>query len=64
LKFIHLPADNKATPLIAGITISSLIIRTHAAKCGGVPALNKHQENFINKKESEAFRKKIASTKK
>jgi len=44
--------------------LSSPIILMHAAKFGGVLALNKRQQNFINNWESEAFRKKLASTKK
>jgi rhamnose utilization protein RhaD (predicted bifunctional aldolase and dehydrogenase) len=61
---LFVAADEKAAPLIAEITTSSLIIRMHAAKFGGVLALNKRQQDFINNWESEAFRKKLASKKK
>jgi hypothetical protein len=44
--------------------LSSLIIRMHATNCGGVLALNKRQQYFIKNWESEAFRKKLVSTKK
>jgi hypothetical protein len=36
----------------------------HAARFGGVLALNKRQQEFINNWESEAFRKKLVSKKK
>ena len=61
---LFVAADKKAAPLIAEITTSSLIIRMHAAKFGGVLALNKRQQNFINNWESEAFRKKLVNKKK
>jgi len=61
---LFIAADEKAAPLIAEITTSSLIIRMHAAKFGGVLALNKRQQDFINNWESEAFRKKLVSKKK
>ena len=61
---LFVAADEKAAPLIAEITTSSLIIRMHAAKFGGVLALNKRQQDFINNWESEAFRKKLAGKKK
>ena len=61
---LFVAADEKAAPLIAEITTSSLIIRMHAAKFGGVLALNKRQQDFINNWESEAFRKTLASKKK
>jgi len=61
---LFVAADEKTAPLIAEITTSSLIIRMHASKFGGVLALNKRQQDFINNWESEAFRKKLANTKK
>ncbi|HUT45492.1 MAG TPA: class II aldolase/adducin family protein [Sedimentisphaerales bacterium] len=61
---LFVAADEKAAPLIAEITTSSLVIRMHAAKFGGVLALNKRQQDFINNWESEAFRKKLVSKKK
>ena len=61
---LFVAAGEKTAPLITEITTSSLLIRMYAAKFGGVLALNKRQQNFINNWESEAFRKKLASTKK
>jgi len=61
---LFVAADQKTAPLIAEITTSSLIIRMHASGFGGVLALNKRQQDFINNWESEAFRKKLASKKK
>jgi len=43
--------------------LSSLIIRMHTANFGGVLALNKRRQEFINNWESEAFRKKLVSKK-
>jgi rhamnose utilization protein RhaD (predicted bifunctional aldolase and dehydrogenase) len=61
---LFVAADKKTTPLIAEITTGSLQIRMHAAGFGGVRALNKRQEEFINNWESEAFRKELAAKKK
>ena len=61
---LFVATDEKNAPLITEITTSSLIIRMHAAKFGGVLALNKRQQDFINNWESEAFRKKLVSKKK
>jgi len=61
---LFVAANEKTTKLITEITTSSLIIRMHAAKFGGVLALNKRQQDFINNWESEAFRKKLVSKKK
>jgi hypothetical protein len=43
--------------------LSSPIILMHAAKFGGVLALNRRQQDFINNWESEAFRKKNSKQK-
>lgn len=61
---LFVAADEKTTPLITDITTSSLTIRMYAAQFGGVLALNKRQQDFINNWESEAFRKKLVSKKK
>ena len=60
---LFVAADKKTTPLVAEITTGSLQIRMHAAEFGGILALNKRQQDFINNWESEAFRKKIVSKK-
>ncbi|MHC4497378.1 MAG: hypothetical protein ACYSYM_16310 [Planctomycetota bacterium] len=61
---LFVAADKKTTPVIGEITAGSLQIRMHAAKFGGILALNKRQQDFISNWESEAFRKKLATGKK
>ncbi|MHC4310399.1 MAG: hypothetical protein ACYSSN_10665, partial [Planctomycetota bacterium] len=61
---LFVAADKKTTPVIGEIAAGSLQIRMHAAKFGGILALNKRQQDFINNWEAEAFRKKLVSTKK
>ncbi len=58
---LFVAADKKTAPVIAEITTGSLIIRMNAAKFGGILALTKRQQDFINNWESEAFRKQLAS---
>jgi NAD(P)-dependent dehydrogenase (short-subunit alcohol dehydrogenase family)/rhamnose utilization protein RhaD (predicted bifunctional aldolase and dehydrogenase) len=58
---LFVAADKKTAPVIAEITTGSLIIRMNAAKFGGILALTKRQQGFINNWESEAFRKKLVS---
>jgi len=48
-------------PTIRDIVESSLFIRTNASRLGGIVALNKRQQDFINQWEAEAFRTKLAS---
>ena len=61
---LFVAADKKTTPVIGEITTGSLQIRMHAAGFGGILALNKRQQDFINNWESEAFRKELAAKKK
>jgi len=61
---LFVAADKKTTAVIGEISTGSLQIRMHAAGFGGILALNKRQQNFINNWESEAFRKKLAAKKK
>jgi len=61
---LFVAADNKTAPVIAEITTGSLMIRSWATKFGGVLALNNGEQDFINNWEAEAFRKKLASSKK
>jgi len=61
---LFVAADKKTTAVIGEISTGSLQIRTHAAGFGGILALNKRQQDFINNWESEAFRKDLASSKK
>jgi NAD(P)-dependent dehydrogenase (short-subunit alcohol dehydrogenase family)/rhamnose utilization protein RhaD (predicted bifunctional aldolase and dehydrogenase) len=58
---LFVAADKKTAPVIAEITTGSLIIRMNAAKFGGILALTKRQQDFINNWESETFRKKLVS---
>ena len=58
---LFVAAEKKTAPVIAEITTGSLIIRMNAAKFGGILALTKRQQKFINNWESEAFRKKLVS---
>ncbi|MGD8787072.1 MAG: class II aldolase/adducin family protein [Phycisphaerales bacterium] len=60
---LFIAADKKTAPIIAEITAGSVLIRMYATKFGGVLALNKRQQDFINNWEAEAFRKKLASNK-
>jgi len=56
---LFVAAEKRMAGLIAEITEASLKIRMHAARFGGVLALSKREQNFINNWESEAFRKKL-----
>lgn len=58
---LFIAADKKIAPVVAEITDGSLLVRMHAAKFGGVLALTKRQQEFIDNWESEAFRKKVVS---
>jgi rhamnose utilization protein RhaD (predicted bifunctional aldolase and dehydrogenase) len=57
---IFVAADKKTAPIIAEITEGSLQIRMWATKFGGILALTRRQQDFINNWEAEAFRKKLA----
>ncbi len=56
---LFVAAEKPAAGLIADITEASLRVRMYAARFGGVLALTKREQNFINNWESEAFRKKL-----
>ncbi len=58
---LFVAAGKKTAPVIAEITTCSVLIRIYALKFGGILALTKRQQDFINNWESEAFRKKLAS---
>ena len=47
---------------VRDIVESSFFIRTNALRLGGIHSLNKSEQDFINKWESEAFRKKVATS--
>jgi len=61
---LFVAADKKTASVIAEITATSVLIRIYAQKFGGILALNKRQQDFINNWEAEAFRKKLVSGKK
>jgi rhamnose utilization protein RhaD (predicted bifunctional aldolase and dehydrogenase) len=61
---LFVASDKKMTPVIAEITACSVLIRIYAQQFGGIFALNKRQQDFINNWEAEAFRKKLVSGKK
>jgi rhamnose utilization protein RhaD (predicted bifunctional aldolase and dehydrogenase) len=60
---LFVAADKKTASIIAEITACSVLIRIYAQKFGGILALNKRQQDFINNWEAEAFRKKLVSGK-
>ncbi len=55
---LFIAANEKIAPVIADITVGSLYVRMQATKFGGILALSKRQQDFINNWEAEAFRKK------
>ena len=61
---LFVAGTEKIAPTVRDIVLYSIFIRTNAYRMGGIVTLNKRQEDFINNWESEAFRKKLASTKK
>jgi rhamnose utilization protein RhaD (predicted bifunctional aldolase and dehydrogenase) len=61
---LFVAGTEKIAPTVRDIVLYSLFIRTNANRMGGILTLNRRQEDFINNWESEAFRKKLASTKK
>lgn len=58
---LFVAGKKKMASTVNEIVTSSLFIRVNADKMGGVSALNKRQIDFIDKWESEAFRKAIAA---
>ena len=59
---LFVAGKEKIAPTVKDIVESSLSIRTNAFRLGGIFALNKRQQNFINQWEADAFRKKLASS--
>ncbi len=58
---LFVAAEKGLAGLIADITETSLKIRMYAGQMGGVLALTRREQDFINTWESEAFRKKLVS---
>ncbi|MFA5239993.1 MAG: class II aldolase/adducin family protein [Phycisphaerae bacterium] len=57
---LFVTAPDKIAPAVRDIVKNSLLIRTNASRLGGICALNKAEQNFINRWEADAFRKKLA----
>jgi rhamnose utilization protein RhaD (predicted bifunctional aldolase and dehydrogenase) len=51
----------KIAAAVRDIVKSSFVIRTNASRLGGILTLNKPEQDFINRWEADAFRKKLAS---
>jgi NAD(P)-dependent dehydrogenase (short-subunit alcohol dehydrogenase family)/rhamnose utilization protein RhaD (predicted bifunctional aldolase and dehydrogenase) len=58
---LFVAADKKTAPIVAEITTGSLAVRMNVVKFGGIMALTKREQEFINNWESEAFRKQLAA---
>lgn len=58
---LFVTAKESLAPTIKDLVQSSVFIRVNAARLGGILTLNIRQQDFINKWESESFRKKLAS---
>jgi rhamnose utilization protein RhaD (predicted bifunctional aldolase and dehydrogenase) len=48
-------------PAVRDIVKNSFVIRTNASRLGGILTLNKLEQDFINRWEADAFRKKLAN---
>ncbi len=51
----------KIAPAVRDIVKNSFVIRTNASRLGGILALNKLEQDFINRWEADSFRKKLAN---
>jgi rhamnose utilization protein RhaD (predicted bifunctional aldolase and dehydrogenase) len=51
----------KIAAAVRDIVKNSFVIRTNASSLGGILTLNKPEQDFINRWEADAFRKKLAS---
>jgi rhamnose utilization protein RhaD (predicted bifunctional aldolase and dehydrogenase) len=58
---LFVAGGKKIALTIRDVVESSFFIRTNAFRLGGIMALSKRGRDFINKWESEAFRKKLAN---
>jgi len=59
---LFIAGEEKITPAAREIAESSFFIRSHATRLGGIKSLTSREEDFINKWESEAFRKQQLSS--
>jgi len=58
---LFIASEGDMAPVVRDVVASSLVIRANAADMGGVVTLSRRRQDFINRWESEAFRKDIAS---
>ncbi|MDD5327843.1 MAG: class II aldolase/adducin family protein [Phycisphaerae bacterium] len=58
---LFVAAPVRVAPAVRDIVKNSFVIRTNAFRLGGICALNKAEQNFINRWEADAFRKKLAT---
>jgi NAD(P)-dependent dehydrogenase (short-subunit alcohol dehydrogenase family) len=58
---LFVAGKKKIAQTVRDIVAYSAFIRCNAERMGGISSLNKRQRNFINRWESEAFRKKLIS---
>ncbi len=58
---LFVAGTQKIAATIRDIVKNSFVIRTNASCIGGILSLNKAEQDFINRWEAEAFRKKLAS---
>jgi NAD(P)-dependent dehydrogenase (short-subunit alcohol dehydrogenase family)/rhamnose utilization protein RhaD (predicted bifunctional aldolase and dehydrogenase) len=58
---LFIAGKESLTPVLRDIAESSFFIRANAARMGGILTLTKREGDFINKWESEAFRKALST---
>lgn len=58
---LFVAAADKIAPAVRDIVKNSFVIRTNASRLGGILTLNKLEQDFINRWEADAFRKKLAN---
>ncbi len=58
---LFVAATDKIAPAVRDIVKNSFVIRTNASSLGGILSLNKLEQDFINRWEADAFRKKLAN---
>lgn len=59
---LFVAAPDKIAFAVRDIVKNSFVIRTNASSFGGIITLNKSEQNFINRWEADAFRKKLANS--
>jgi rhamnose utilization protein RhaD (predicted bifunctional aldolase and dehydrogenase) len=58
---LFVAAADKIAPAVRDIVKNSFVIRTNASRLGGILTLNYAEQDFINRWEADAFRKKLAN---